>query len=153
VSTRAIAFLETRGIPHEVVVYRHREKGAAFAAAATGFPLERTVKTLVAALDRGGFCLALVPGHRELDLKRLAAVLGVKRAAMADTAAAERLTGYLAGGISPFATRQRIPAVMERTLVDLPDILINAGQRGRMLRMDPKDVQSALGCTAAAIAR
>ena len=71
-----------------------KKKGAAFAARATGFPLDRTVKTLVVDLGGRNYCLALLPGDRQLDLKQLAQVFALKRAAMADTATAERLTGY-----------------------------------------------------------
>ena len=84
-STRAIHFLKQRRINHEVVKYDHQEKGAEFAAHAVGFPLERTVKTLVTDLGGKRFCLALMPGDRRLDLKRMARACAVKRAVMADT--------------------------------------------------------------------
>jgi Cys-tRNA(Pro)/Cys-tRNA(Cys) deacylase len=151
VSTRAIAFLTKKKVPFAVVKYDHDEKGAAFAAKAVGFPLEATVKTLVVDLGPAGHVLALVPGHRQLDLKKLARACGVKRASMADTAAAERLTGYLVGGISPFAIRQRIAAVMEERLLAVETVLINAGKRGTMLEMVPGDIAAALKCTSADI--
>ncbi|MCP4626798.1 MAG: Cys-tRNA(Pro) deacylase [bacterium] len=152
-STRAIAYLKKNKIPYEVVKYDHQEKGAEFAAKATGNPLEITVKTLVVELDRKRYCLALLPGHRELNLKKLASSLRCKRTAMVDINTAERLTGYLIGGISPFGTRQRLETVMESSISDNPKILINAGQRGMMLKMDPEDVVKALDCKVASIAR
>ena len=118
-STRAIAWLKQRKISHEVVFYDHAEKGAAFAAQAVGFPLARTVKTLVVDLGGGAFGLALMPGDRELALKKAAKAFGVKKAAMAAVEAAERLTGYHPGGISPFGLRHRLPAVMEEGLLAL----------------------------------
>jgi Cys-tRNA(Pro)/Cys-tRNA(Cys) deacylase len=151
-STRAIKYLEREGIPFDVVKYEHDEKGAEFAAKATGYPLERTVKTLVADLGNKHYALVLIPGDRQLALKRLADVLRVKRAAMADVMTAERLTGYLVGGISPFGTRQRLPIIMEEQVLRFDEILINAGQRGTMLKMDPKDIQTALSCRVAAVA-
>lgn len=150
-ATRAVTFLKQKNIPHQVIRYRHLEKGAAFAAGATGYPIERTVKTLVAALDQESFHLALLPGHRALDLKKLAAVLGARRSALVDTQIAERLTGYHVGGISPFATRRRLPIVMEARILDREEILINAGQRGVMLKMAPADIASALDCRVASI--
>lgn len=150
-STRAVAFLKQQNIPHQVIRYRHLEKGAAFAAGATGYPIARTVKTLVAVLDQEDFHLALLPGHRELDLKKLAAVLGARRSALVDIPAAERLTGYHVGGISPFATRRRLPTVMEARILNHAEILINAGQRGVMLKMAPADIVSALDCRVASI--
>ena len=152
-STRAISYLEKLRIPFETVRYKHEKKGAEFAAKATGQPLERTVKTLVVELDRKRYCLALMPGDRELNLKKLASVLGVKRSAMVDMKTAQRLTGYLVGGISPFGTRQPLRTVMERGILDEEEILINAGQRGVMLKMSPGDIVRALDCTVATIAR
>jgi Cys-tRNA(Pro)/Cys-tRNA(Cys) deacylase len=152
-STRAIRFLKRKAVTYELVKYVHEEKGAEFAARATGFPLDRTVKTLV--IDLGGrkYCLALLPGDRQLDLKQLAQVFAVKRAAMAATASAERLTGYLVGGISPFGTKQVLPAVMEKRILKYAEVIINAGQRGMMMKMTPEDIVKALGCRVASIAR
>jgi Cys-tRNA(Pro)/Cys-tRNA(Cys) deacylase len=153
VSTRAILYLKKKKIPYEVVKYEHEEKGAEFAAKATGYPLERTVKTLVVELDRKSFCLALLPGHRELDLKKLASVCGAKRSAMVDIKTAERLTGYLVGGISPFGVQQRLETVMENSILNHKEVLINAGQRGVMLKMAPGDIVAALDCKVLSIAR
>lgn len=153
VSTRAISFLKKKKIPYEVIKYEHQEKGAEFAARATGHPLEHTVKTLVVELDRKSYCLALLPGHRELNLKKLATLIGVKRTAMVDTKTAERLTGYLVGGISPFGTRQRLWTVMENSILTNEEVLINAGQRGVILKMTPDDIVRALDCKVASIAR
>lgn len=151
--TRAVTDLVERGVPFEIVRYRHAEKGAAFAARATGFPLERTIKTLVADLGRRGHGLALLPGNRSLDLKLLAKAFAVKRAAMADADTAERLTGYSIGGISPFGIRQTLPAVLEKSVIEQEEILINAGQRGMMLKMRPADILQVLRCRLAEIAR
>ena len=145
-STRAIAWLKQKKIPFDVIHYDHEEKGAAFAARSTGFPLEQTIKTLVVDLGDKTFGLALLPGHQQLSLKRLAKAFGVKKAAMATTDAAERLTGYHVGGISPFGLQQRLPAVMEETLQHWEDVMVNAGQRGVMLKMAPGDIVKALGC-------
>ncbi|UCH23370.1 MAG: Cys-tRNA(Pro) deacylase [Deltaproteobacteria bacterium] len=152
-STRAITFLSKKGIPFEVLKYEHEEKGAKFAARATGFSLEQTVKTLVVELEYDNYCVALMPGHRELNLKRLAKVFAVKSAAMVDAAAAERLTGYLVGGISPFGTKHRLPVVMDKSILNFGQILINAGQRGVMLKMTPNDILNTLNCRVAEIAR
>jgi Cys-tRNA(Pro)/Cys-tRNA(Cys) deacylase len=152
VSTRAISYLAKRNIPFDIVTYEHEEKGAEFAARATGYPLELTAKTLVVELDRKNFCLAILPGNRELRLKKLAAVTGVKRAAMVDVKTAERLTGYLVGGISPFGTRQRMTTVIEESIARKSEILINAGRRGMMLKMSPGDIVETLACRVAPIA-
>ena len=143
VSTRAISYLKNKKVPFAVVQYEHEVKGAEYAAWATGYPLERTVKTLVVELDRKSHCLALLPGHMEIYFKKLALVCGAKRTALADIQTAERLTGYLVGGISPFGTKQRLWTVMERSILDSEEVLINAGQRGVMLKMAPGDIAAA----------
>ena len=152
-STRAIRYLKIKEVSFELVKYEHEEKGAEFAARATGFPPERTVKTLVIDLVGRNYCLALLPGDRQLDMKQLAQVFAVKRAAMAAAATAERLTGYLVGGISPFGTKQVLPAVMEKRIRKYAEVLINAGQRGVMLKMSPESIVKALGCRVESIAR
>jgi Cys-tRNA(Pro)/Cys-tRNA(Cys) deacylase len=145
-STRAITYLKKKGVPFDVVTYDHGQKGAEFAANATGFPLARTIKTLVVDLGEKNYAMVLMPGDKQLGLKRLADALAVKRAALADQASAERLTGYLTGGISPFGTTRRLPVVMEKVLVTYDRVLINAGRRGTMLKMDPGDIVHALDC-------
>jgi len=146
-STRAIKFLQQKNAPFEIVKYGHEQKGAVFAAQAVGFPLERTIKTLVVSLGGNRFALALVPGNLQLNLKKMAGACDVKRVEMADTAAAERLTGYRVGGISPFGTSSHLPVVMEKNLLDYDSVMINAGQRGIMLKMSPVDIDRLLSCT------
>ena len=139
-STRAIKFLKQKGVSFEVKKYLHEEKGAKFAAQAMGFPVEKTIKTLVVDLGHKDYIMVLMPGDKNLDLKKLAGAFSVKRAAMADTSTTERLTGYLVGGISPFGTKQNLPVVMEQCLLEFDRVAINAGRRGVMLVMDPNDI-------------
>jgi Cys-tRNA(Pro)/Cys-tRNA(Cys) deacylase len=152
-STRAIQILKQKKIPFELIKYDHEEKGAEFAATATGYPLAATVKTLVVDLEGKKYALILMPGNRQLSMKRLAKACGVKRAAMADTRTAERLTGYQVGGISPFGTKQKLPVVMEADILTLDKILINAGQRGTMLKMAPLDIRKTLAAKVAVVAQ
>jgi len=151
-STRAISFLVRKKIPYEAVAYVHEEKGAQFAARAVGFPLAQTIKTLVADLGNHRYRLVLMPGDREVSMKKLARACGVKRAAMADAATAQRVTGYLVGGISPFGTRQAMKVLMEPCLLDFGEVLINAGQRGLLLKMVPKDIARVLGAEVVSVA-
>jgi len=152
-STRATDFLKQKRIPFEIIEYEHEEKGAKFASHAIGFPLERTIKTLVADLGDKKYVLVLMPGDKQLSLKHLARVFAVKKAAMAVAADAERLTGYLVGGISPFGTKQKLPAVMEQSLLNFDKVAINAGQRGVMLILNPADIVKALGCEVSDLAQ
>ena len=152
-STRAIRYLEQKKIPFEIVKYDHEEKGAEFAARASGYPLKRTVKTLVVDLGGGEHLLALMPGDKQLSMKRLARVCGVKRAAMVDTRTAERITGYLVGGISPLGTKLKLKVVMEASILKFEKILINAGQRGTMLKIAPEIIRSLLACRVANVSQ
>ena len=152
-STRAIRYLEQKKISFEIVKYDHEEKGAEFAARASGYPLKRTVKTLVVDLGGGEHLLALMPGDKQLSMKRLARVCGVKRAAMADTRTAERITGYLVGGISPLGTKLKLKVVMEASILKFEKILINAGQRGTMLKIAPEIIRSLLACRVANVSQ
>jgi Cys-tRNA(Pro)/Cys-tRNA(Cys) deacylase len=150
-ATQAIQFLEQKNIPFEVVKYNHEKKGAEFASRASGFPLERTIKTLVVDLGEKQYALVLVPGDQQLSMKRLAGIRGVKRAAMADTQTAERITGYRVGGISPFGTRQKMPVIMEESMLEYDKVLVNAGQRGMMLKIAPIIIPTVLACELAAV--
>lgn len=127
-----------------MVEYKHEKKGAEFAALAIGFELEKTVKTLVVDLGNNGHALALMPGDKHLSMKKIAKTCMAKKAAMADTETAQRLTGYWVGGISPFGVRQKLPVIMEKSLLHYDQVLINGGQRGVMLLMNPKDILRAL---------
>jgi Cys-tRNA(Pro)/Cys-tRNA(Cys) deacylase len=151
-STRAIRYLLRHNIPFERLEYEHVRKGAEYAAQATGFPLACTAKTLVLTAAPGRYALALLPGDRQADMKRLAGALAVKRVQMADAASAERLSGYHVGGISPFGFRQRLAVLMEVHLLSYGRILVNGGRRGTMLKMDPAVIRDALGCIVADIA-
>ena len=152
-STRAIKYLKQKDIPYKVIKYEQEEKGAEFAAKATGFPIEKTIKTLVVELGQEKYCFALMPGDKQLDLKSLAKACSVKRAAMVDIATAQRLTGYQVGGVSPFGSKQRLPVVMEESMLKFDNVIINAGQRGIMLMMAPEDIVKALNCKLYSFAR
>ncbi len=138
--TRGIQFLKQKGVAHTIVRYDHKAKGAEFAARAVGFPLAQTIKTLVVRLDDHRTILALMPGHRELSMKKLARAMDAKRGAMADSTEAQRVTGYLVGGISPFGTRKPLPVVMETGLLRHDLVMINAGRRGIMVQLSPRDI-------------
>ncbi len=123
-----------------MVKYDHKEKGAEFAAQAADFPLAQTIKTLVVAIDNKRWVLVLMPGDRQLSMKKVAKAFGAKRAAMADAAAAQRLTGSTIGGISPFGIQKRLETVMDQSLPPYEQVMINAGQRGIMVKLSPRDI-------------
>lgn len=108
-------------------------------AAALGVDPARVYKTLVATVD-GSEVVAVVPVTTHLSLKRLARARNGKKAAMADPAAAERLTGYVTGGISPFGQRRRLPFVVDATLEWHGAVLVSGGRRGIQVEVAPQDL-------------
>lgn len=143
--------LRRLGLAFDVHVYDHREKGAAFAAAALGMPLERFAKTLVVELD-GAPVFVLMAGDRELSLRALARAAGGRGATMAEPAVAERLTGYLTGGISPFGSRRALPVYLDASLLEHERIAVNGGRRGVIVELASADVRDALDATVADLA-
>jgi Cys-tRNA(Pro)/Cys-tRNA(Cys) deacylase len=151
--TRAIQILKKAQLPFEVFTYEHKEKGAVFASQAIGFPLEKTVKTLIADLGGQRYVAALLPGNTQLDFKKLARFFHTKNASLASTTIAERLTGYLVGGISPFGLKQPLESVIDSTIMNYETVVINGGRRGVMLKMAPGDILAALNCIVAEIGK
>jgi len=152
-TTRATQALARFGIAFTVHEYDYHADAHSIglqAAEGLGEDPARVLKTLMAELDGKPVC-AVLPSDREVSMKRLAAALGGKSAAMMKPADAERLTGYHVGGISPFGQKKQVPTVIEAAALDQPYVFINAGQRGLQLRLDPKDAQAALQAVAAAI--
>jgi Cys-tRNA(Pro)/Cys-tRNA(Cys) deacylase len=151
-STRAIQYLKKEGIAYCVVEYEHFEKGAKYAAQALGYPLEKIIKTLVVDMGSKGYVLALMPGDIQLSPKKLSKVYSAKRSEMADTATAQKLTGYTVGGISPFGTQRNLPVIMEKRILDFETVAINGGKRGVMLIMKPQDILRGVNGTIGEIA-
>ena len=109
--------LERAGIPFTLHEYPHDPRHESYgqeASEALGVSSDRVFKTLIAEVD-GALVTGVVPVDGQLDLKALAAASGGKKAAMAQVAAAERATGYVAGGISPVGQRKRLPVVMDES--------------------------------------
>jgi Cys-tRNA(Pro)/Cys-tRNA(Cys) deacylase len=155
--TPALTALERAGIPHRTHPYEapsggdgHHSYGTD-AAAALGLDPHRVFKTLVVEVD-GAPVLAMVPVAGTLDLKALAAARGGKKAVMADPAAAERLTGYVTGGISPLGTKRRLPVVIDATALGHATVFCSAGRRGLQLEIAPGDLVAAASATTAAVA-
>jgi Cys-tRNA(Pro)/Cys-tRNA(Cys) deacylase len=120
------------------------------AAAALGVEPARVFKTLVATVD-GRLAVGVVPVAAALDLKALAAALGSKRAAMAEPAAAQRATGYVTGGISPFGQRSRLPLVVDTSAIAWPTVFVSGGRRGLQVEVDPADLVRITGAVLAAV--
>ena len=147
----SMRLLDARSIPYQVHSYDTSIRDARQVAEAVGFDVDEVFKTLVAvapALKKP--VLVMLPANTTLNLKRLAKALGVKKAAMAAHADAEKLTGLEAGGISALAlTRKNWDVYLDQRAAAIDHIVISAGQRGLQLRLETDALIKLLGCALA----
>ncbi len=139
--TPATALLTKHGVTHVLHSYAH-EGGQSYgpeAAERLGLDPARVFKTLVAEVD-GVLTVGVVPVTASLDLKALAAAVGGKRARMAEVSAAERATGYVAGGISPLGQRKRLRTVLDESAQQWDTVFCSAGRRGLEMELTPTDL-------------
>jgi Cys-tRNA(Pro)/Cys-tRNA(Cys) deacylase len=108
------------------------------------------LKTLMALVDGKPVC-AIVPSDREVSMKKLAAAFHGKSAQMMKPADAERSTGYKVGGISPFGQMRKVPIAIDERALAHDYVLINGGQRGLQVKLDPRDALRILGACAVAL--
>jgi Cys-tRNA(Pro)/Cys-tRNA(Cys) deacylase len=151
--TTATAALESAKIPFTVHEYPHDPRHESYgreAAEALGIEAPRIFKTLIAEVD-GKLVAGVVPVDGQLDLKALAAAAGGKKAAMADVTAAERATGFVAGGISPVGQRRRLPVVLDASALEFRTVFCSGGRRGLEIELAPADLIRAAGATVASI--
>lgn len=154
--TPAIAALERAGVAHTVHPY---ELGPGAddvtfgeaVAAALGVDASRLFKTLVAVVDDEPV-VAVVPVDGMLDIKALARAVGGKRAGLAPVELAERMTGYVVGGISPLGQRRRLPTIADASIADHDAVVVSAGRRGLQVELSPADLVALTGARTAAIA-
>ena len=137
--TRATTFLREHGVPFSEHVYDYVEHGGtAESSRQLGVAEHSVVKTLVMQDQDPKPLVILMHGDREVSLKNLAREIGAKRVEPCKPEVAQRHSGYLVGGTSPFATRKPLAIFVERTVLSLPLIYINGGRRGYLVGMDPK---------------
>lgn len=153
-ATAAIAALTRTKATFTVHEYEH-SAGAGYgeeAAAALGVDPARLYKTLI--VDTGGkLAVGVVPVAGTLDLKAIAAALKTKSVRLADTADAERATGYVVGGISPLGQRKQLPTVIDDTVTGWPTVFVSAGRRGLQVEVEPAALVSLTRASLAPIGR
>jgi Cys-tRNA(Pro) deacylase len=137
-ATPATEFLAKHGVPYTEHTYEYVEHGGtAVSSGALGVPEHEVVKTLVMETDKGDPLVVLMHGDRKVATKELARVAGAKRVFPCRPEVAQRHSGYLVGGTSPFGTRKEMPIYLERSVLSLARIYINGGRRGYLLGMEP----------------
>ncbi len=156
--TPAINELEAAGVPYSVHEYERGDTLHDFgveAADKLGLDHDQVFKTLLVTYESGGRAqqaVAIVPVSGKLHLKSVATALGVKKADMCDPALAERLTGYVVGGISPFGQRKRLPTLIDEIASVYDTIYVSGGKRGVDLGVAPTDLIAILDAVVADIA-
>ena len=156
--TPAVDQLTRLGIPHQTLAYEHDPASDSYgteAAVALGIDPHTVFKTLLASVvgaDGSRLVVALVPVTGMLDLKALARAAGGKKAVMTDASVAERSSGYVVGGISPFGQRKQLETFIDETVEILDVIRVSGGRRGLEIELAPTDLISVLDARVTALA-
>ncbi len=148
--TPATRAAKAAGITYTLHEYDHDPRAASYAGEAAevlGLDPRRVFKTLVVSVG-DDLAVAIVPAADQLDLKAVG-----KRAAMADMGRAEKVTGYVAGGISPLGQRKRLPTFLDESAEDHDTVFVSAGRRGLEIELTPADLAALTGADVRPLAR
>ena len=144
--TPATQFLKAHNVAFTQHLYEYLEHGGAqHSAQVLGHDPFAVVKTLIMQDQDAKPLVVLMHGNRNVSTKNLARQIGAKSVAPCKPEVANRHSGYLVGGTSPFATRKSMPVYIEETILALPGILINGGRRGYLVGLDPQMCLRLLG--------
>ena len=139
--TPATVFLRRNGVRYTEHEYGYVEHGGTeVSAQALGVPEHHVVKTLVMQDEDAKPLIVLMHGDRKVSTKNLARQAGRKRIEPCKPDVAQRHSGYQVGGTSPFGTRKALPVYMERSILELPQLYINGGRRGFLVKIVPADL-------------
>lgn len=143
--TPAIEFLRENNVEFEPYVFSYEEKGGtAVSSRELGVSEHSIIKTLIMETETKDPLIVLMHGDRQVSTKDLARAIGVKSIVPCHPDVANGHSGYQVGGTSPFATRQKMPVYLQKTILDLDKIFINGGGKGFLVRLDPREIQRVL---------
>jgi Cys-tRNA(Pro) deacylase len=144
--TPAVRMLRDKKVQFGPHLYNYVEKGGTeHSAKELGVDEHAVVKTLVMETDQRKPLIILMHGDKEVSTKNLARALNVKSVQPCKPDVAQKHTGYMVGGTSPFGTRHEMPVYAERTIFELPKIYINGGKRGFLVSIEPQVLKGVLG--------
>jgi Cys-tRNA(Pro) deacylase len=144
--TPATQWLERQGVAYTEHVYDYIEHGGtAESSRQLGVAEHEVIKTLVMQDEQGRPLIVLMHGDRQVSTKNLAREIGAKRIDPCRPEIAQRHSGYLVGGTSPFGTRRPMPVYVEASVLELPRALVNGGRRGYLVGIDPRVFIDPLG--------
>ena len=143
--TPAIRVLREKKVEFEPHVFEYVEKGGTrHSAQVLGVPEHAVIKTLIFETNERKPLIVLQHGDFQVSTKNLARFLNVKTVAPVAPEKAQKLTGYLVGGTSPFGTKTKMPVYAEQTIFSLERIYINGGRRGFLISLNPKVLEQVL---------
>lgn len=151
--TPAVRTLRAAGVSFSDHLYNYEEKGGtAVSSRELGVDEHCVIKTLVMEDDARQPLLVLMHGDRQVSTKELARQIGARAVEPCRPEVAQKHTGYLVGGTSPFGTRRQLPVYVEVTVLDLPLIYINGGKRGYLVGLTPAELRRVLQPTPVRVA-
>ena len=144
----AIPVLKKHQVSFTEHEYRYEDKGGtAVSSRELGVDEHTVIKTLVMEDENKRPLIVLMHGDREVSTKNLARQIGCKTVTPCNPVVAQKHSGYMVGGTSPFGTRKPLPIYMERTIADLDRLYVNGGRRGFLVSMTPSDLMRILAPT------
>jgi Cys-tRNA(Pro) deacylase len=147
-STPATRLLKAQGVPCTEHFYDYEEHGGTrVASTALSVPEHAVVKTLIMEDEERQPLVVLMHGDLEVSTKQMARAIGCRTVSPCKPDVANRHTGYMVGGISPFGTRKPMRVYVEQTILDLPMVYVNGGSRGFLLGLAPADLVRVLSPT------
>lgn len=143
--TQAVRALRDAKISYEGCLYKYVEKGGTGQSSRElGVEEHRVIKTIVLEDENKKPMIMLMNGDKEISLKNLARIINVKSVTPCNPETANKHTGYLVGGTSPFGTKKQMPVYAEEAIFELDKVYINGGKRGFLVIVDPKDIEKLL---------
>lgn len=140
-TTMATRALDAAGVAYVPRPYRYEDRGGtAVSSRELGVPEHQVIKTLVMETDTREPLIILMHGDNEVSTKSLARHIGCKTVSPCKPDLAEKHSGYMVGGTSPFGTKKKLKVYVERSITGLPRIFINGGHRGFLVELDPKEL-------------
>ena len=138
--TTAIRALRTNQVSYTEHVYAYQERGGtAISARELGVPEAQVIKTLIMENEKKQPMIVLMHGHCEVSTKNLARIIGCKSVSPCVPEIANKHSGFVVAGTSPFGTKKAMPVYMQESILNLEKIYINGGRRGFLVAISPKD--------------
>lgn len=137
-STNAIRYLNKNNVIYKPIFYKYVEHGGTkVSSKELGVDEHKVIKTLIMENDRKEYFIVLMHGDKEVSLKNMARFMNTKTVQPCKVEIANKHSGYLVGGTSPFGTRTKMKVYIEKTILDLDKIYINGGRKGLLVEIDP----------------